>query len=65
MSHSNQVDFMVSAGKRAKTCGYVARARAPHAHTREDNAKKRGKFAALRVDLGVKQTPCKLLAGGF
>lgn len=64
-SQPNQVDLMVSAGKPAKTCGYVARARAPHAHVRENNAQKRGKCAALRVDLGVKQTPCKLLAGGF
>lgn len=64
-SQPNQVDLMVSAGKPAKTCGYIARARAPHAHVRENNAQKRGRFAAFRVDLGVKQTPCKLLAGGF
>lgn len=56
---------MFSAGKPAKTCGYIARARAPHAHMREENAQKRGKCAALRVDLGVKQTPCKLLARGI
>ena len=64
VSHSNQVDFMVSAGKRAKTCGYVARARAPHAHVREENAQKRGKSAAFRVDSWQKKTPCKRVAGG-
>ena len=55
---------MVLAEKHVKTCGYVAHARAPHAHMREDNAQKRGKSAALRVDLEVKQTPCKQLARG-
>jgi len=56
---------MFSAGNRAKTCGYIARARAPHAHVREENAQKRGRFAAFRVDSGVKQTPCKQLARGL
>ena len=75
VSHSNQVDLMVSAGKPAKTCGYVARARAPHAHVREDNAQKRvknaplrvvwrGKSAAFYLISGQKQTPCKRVAGG-
>ena len=59
-----QVDLMVLSAKPAKTCGYVARARAPHAHVRENNAQKRGKSAAFRVDLWVKQTPCKQLARG-
>ena len=63
-SQPNQVDLMVSAEKHAKTCGYIARARAPHAHVREENAQKRGTFAAFRVDLGQKKTPCKQLARG-
>jgi len=55
---------MVLAGKPAKTCGYVARARAPHAHMRENNAQKRGRFAAFRVDFRAKK-PCNPLARGL
>lgn len=55
---------MVLAEKHVKTCGYIARARAPHAHVRENNAQKRGRFAAFRVDLGQKKTPCKRVARG-
>lgn len=64
-SQPNQVDLMVSAGKPAKTCGYVARARAPHAHVREENAQKRGRFAAFRVDLGQKKPPASNLQGAL
>lgn len=64
-SQPNQVDLMVSAGKPAKTCGYIARARAPHAHVRENNAQKRGIFAAFRVDSWQKKTPCKRVARGL
>jgi len=64
MPKPNQFDLMVLAEKHAKTCGYIARARAPHAHVREENAQKRGKSAAFRVDLGQKKTPCKQLARG-
>jgi len=48
---------MFSAGNHAKTCGYIARARAPHAHVREENAQKRGRFAAFRVDFRAKENP--------
>jgi len=65
MTKPNQFDLMVLAGNHAKTCGYIARARAPHAHVRENNAQKRGKSAAFRVDSGVKQTPCKRVARGL
>ena len=75
VSQPNQVDLMVSAGKLAKTYGYLARARAPHAHVREDNAQKRvenaplrvvwrGKSAAFYLISGQKQTPCKRVARG-
>ena len=70
---------MVLAEKHAKTCGYIARARAPHAHVREENAQKRVENAPLRVKnahlrvvnrgrfaafSGQKKTPCKRVARG-